>query len=813
MIKQLLLPALRGFTRNKFYTSLNILGLGIGMAVFLLIAQYVYFEKSYEDFIPNRNNLYRVSLQATRNGETVLSTAQQYAATGPAMKKEIPAVVNYARLFNLGYRNNVIITRPEGVAIRERKVLVADSSFLPMMGYSMLSGNAATALAAPNTAVISASHAKTYFGNEDPIGKTLRFQDDDLTDKLLTVTGVVEDLPASTHLKFNMLISFSTLYDNKFDEFWRRENVFTYVQLQQDADVAEVEKTLQTIFDKNKNADKDAQQFSASLQPISSIHLGSALAEEPETNGSANIVFFISIIGVFVLVIAWINYVNLGTARAVDRAKEVGVKKVVGAVRWQLIRQFIAEVGLMNFFSVIIACGIVVATWPAFNALAGLDLGYDALIQPWFFALLLALWLTGTLFSGFYPAWVLSSFKPVSILKGKFRNSGSGILLRKGLVVAQFVASVGLIAGTYIVYSQLDFMLKRNIGVDISQVMVMERPGILPGGRNDSIFRSSLDYFRDNLKSLPAVQAFSGSLTIPGKQREYKAMLRNTTGNNTDSFSARTNSMDYSSVDVFKLKLVAGRNFSRDISTDQRGAVIITESASRLLGYSNPVDAVGKMITVIDNTRTNRTVIGVVNDYHQLSLQKVQEPGWFYFSGYGGQYFTVRVNTANLSETIEQVNKYWSQAFPGNPFEYFFLDDYFNKQYANEQKFGKLSTTFALFAIIISCLGLFGLSAFIASQRIKEIGIRKILGASVLNITMMLSKDFLKLVLIAIVIATPLCWLVMNGWLQNFAYKIHISWWVFGGAGLMALLIALFTVSFQAVKAALANPVKSLKAE
>lgn len=801
----------RNLTKNKFFSGLNILGLAIGMAVFLLIAQYVYFEKSYENFIPNRDNIYRVSLNAFKNNEQLLSSAQHFPATGPAMKKEIPGVLSYARLFNIGYRNNVVVTNENAVAVRERKILVADSAFLPMMGYEMIEGNAVTALAEPNSAVISETHAKVFFGAQNPIGKTLRFQDDDLTDKSLKITGVFADLPDNTHLKFDMLASYSTFFNKNFDEFWRRENMFTYVQLQPGTDPLKVENILAAIIEKNKNTAGTGERFSANLQPITSIHLTSALAEEPDVNGSANIVFYIAIIGIFVMVIAWINYVNLSTARAINRAKEVGVKKVVGALRSQLMKQFLVEAALTNLISLVIAYGLVFAVWPAFKTLSGLNLDYSQLVQPWFIVLLAALWIGGSLLSGFYPALVLSSFKPVAILKGKFRNTSSGVLLRKGLVVTQFIASVSLIAGTFIIYSQINYMLNRDIGVNLNQVMAIERPAIQPGGRNDSIFRSNLDFFRAELKKLPDVQAVSGSLTIPGKQREYKAYLKKAIGS-TDSVRVRVNSMDYESIDVFQFKLVAGRNFSREISTDARGTIIITESAARQLGY-DPQEVIGKSITVVDNTITTRTVIGVVNDYHQLSLQNAQEPGWFYLSPYGGQYYTVRMNTANLSETLQQMEKHWAQAFPGNPMEYFFMDDYFNRQYVNEQKFSNLFTSFAFFAIFISCLGLFGLSAFIASQRIKEIGIRKILGASVLNITVMLSKDFLKLVLIAIVIATPAGWFVMNKWLENFAYKIDITPWIFAGAGIISLTIALLTVSFQAIKSAMMNPVKSLRTE
>jgi putative ABC transport system permease protein len=817
MAHRLLRPALRNLTKNKFFSSLNILGLAIGMAIFLLIAQYVYFEKSYEDFIPNRENIYRVSLQASRGSSPFLSTAQHFPATGPAIKKEIAGIERYARLFNLGYRNNVIITNENTgrgeIAVRERKVLVADSSFISMMGYKMLSGDAVTALREPGTAVISQTHAKIFFGNDDPMGKTLRFRDDDLTDKVLTVTGVLEDLPVNTHLKFDMLISLPTTFGKGVDESWGRESLFTYVQLQPGIDPARIEAAITAVINKNKSAAGNySVHYAGTLQPVSSIHLHSALAEEPEPNGSDNIVFFIGIIGIFVLGIAWINYINLSTARAVNRAKEVGVKKVLGAFRGQLIQQFLAEAAMVNFTSLVLAFGIVLLAWPAFNSLAGLNLGYSYLFQPWYLVLLFVLWTFGSLLSGFYPAWVLSAFRPVTILKGKFRSSSGGILLRKGLVVTQFMASVALIAGTYIVYSQLNYMLKRNIGVDISQVMVLESPGIIPGGRNDSIFNSHVDIFRNGLKSVPSVQSVATSLTIPGKTREYKSFLK-VAGPGNDSITARANSMDYEFLDVFKMKLLAGRNFSPELRAENKNAAIVTESAARKLGFQNPADIVGKMITVTENRRTDRLVVGVVNDYHQLSLQNAMEPGWFYCSPRGGQYYSIRINTNNLQQTIGQVEKYWTQAFPGNPFEYFFLDDYFNRQYANEQKFGKLFSSFALFAIIISCLGLFGLSAFMASQRIKEIGIRKILGASVVNIAFMLTKDFLKLVCIAIVIATPVAWMVMDNWLAQFAYSVDITVWIFIGAGMMAILIALLTISFQAIRSAVANPVKSLRTE
>ena len=822
MIQNLLLTAYRNIKKNKFFSFLNILGLAVGMAVFLLIAQYVKFERSYENFIPNRENIYRVSLTAYRNKELIMASAENYPGVGPALKKELPDVVSYARLYNMGYKNNVIIinenAKPDPVAFKQRKFLYADSTFLPMMGYIMAKGNAKTALAEPFTAVISEKYAHLYFGTADPIGKTLRLRDDDFTDELVKVTGVFKDLPLNTHLKFDVLFSYNTLYARgdwaiqRYKEGWRRKDMYTFIQLRPGANPKTIEARFTSIVDKYKPELKGSQEKQLlALQSLKDIHLYSDLAEEPETNGNAEIVFFLNLIGIFVLIIAWINYVNLSTARALTRAKEVGVRKVIGAFKHQLIIQFLTEAALVNLLSLTIAFGLVMLSLPYFNTISGLSLDRSYLYQSWFIGLMAILWIAGSLLSGFYPAWVLSSFKPVTVLKGKLKSSMRGIVLRKGLVVAQFMASVALIAGTFIVYSQLDFMMSRNLGMNINQVLVVERPGI--ADTNENVRNTAIDVFRNELKKNPSVEAVTASLTVPGKQREYKVTVKRYGSSTNDSTIVRVNGADYDFLDVFKMKLVAGRNFSRDYPKDRDTSVIITEMAARLLGFKKPEGAIGKTLLIPQFGDFKPIIVGVVNDYHQVSFKKPLDPSLFICAPYWGEFYSMRINTNHLSQTVQHVQKSWAKAFPGNPFEYFFLDDYFNKQYVNEQQFEKLFTTFAVLAIIISCLGLFGLSSYTATQRIKEIGIRKVLGASVMNITSMLSKDFLKLVIIAVLIASPVAWLVMNKWLESFAYRISVSVWIFAVAGLIALFIALITVSFQAIKAAVANPVESLRTE
>jgi putative ABC transport system permease protein len=591
--------------------------------------------------------------------------------------------------------------------------------------------------------------------------------------------------------------------------------MYTFIQLSPGTNPKIIESKLSAIVNKNRPGLKEAHEAQTmTLQSLKDIHLNSDLENEPESNGNANIVFFITLIGIFVLVIAWINYINLSTARAMGRAKEVGIRKVIGAHKYQLIVQFITESALVNLFSLFIAAIIVLLVLPYFNKISGLSLDFSYLSHPWFIGLLFLLWFTGTLLSGFYPAWVLSSFKPISVLKGKLKIASSGILLRKGLVIAQFMASVALISGTLIIYRQLHYMMSKNLGVNINQVVVMDRPGIaLKNEENYKAYDHAIDVFRDELKKSPDIEAASTSLTIPGHQRAFKVTIKPYGGNSKDSVFLRVNSMDYDFLNVYKMNIVAGRRFSKEFPHDPDTSVILTESAVRLMGYENPNDAIGKTIVITEFNNARQLIAGVVNDYHQVSLKKPIEPTMFFCSPYDGEYYSIRINTDHLPKTLEHIQASWAKAFPGNPFEYSFLDEYFNQQYNNERRFGELFTTFSALAIIISCLGLFGLSAFTASQRIKEIGIRKVLGASVANIAAMLSKDFLKLVLISIAITSPLAWFTMEVWLRNFAYRIDVSWWVFAVAGIVALLIALLTVSFQAIKAALTNPVKSLRTE
>lgn len=815
---------IRALRKNTFFSLLNIIGLALGMSVFLLVALYVHFEKSYESFNPNAATVYRITLETYVNNERVFSSAENYPEVANVIQ-ELPEVQDVTRLYNLGYKNNVIITnedaKPQPIAFKQRRFLYADSSFLSLMGYTLLAGDINTALSEPHTTVLTKQSAELYFGNENPIGKMLRMHDDDGNDELVRVTGIVKETPLNTHLKFDILFSYKTLLARtannatvesttaRFDHSWSRNDMYTYVRLAPGTNVSDFEHKLADLEqNKNLEAKQSGERNVLKLQPIQDIHLTSKLADESEANGDERIVSFSALIGLFVLAIAFINYINLSTAQAMERAREVGVRKIMGAVKRQLILQFLTEAACINLASLLLAYALIGLALPLFNSISGLPLTIQFLMQPWFVSLLAILWLSGTLLSGFYPALVLSSFQPMSIVKGRMKNSMRGVMLRKSLVVFQFMASVALIAGTLIVFRQLDHMLKEDLGMNMSQVLVVERPSIGPG---QAEFVNAFQQFKNTVKGNSAIESFSISGTVPGKQREYKVSLKRYGASDDQLITTRVNSMDYEFMDVYKMKILAGRVFSEAYTKDRDTAVVITESASRLLGFATPQDAIGQTVTVPG--WTSPIVVGVVNDYHQVSLKSKLEPALFYCDPVEGEFYSMRINGNAVDNAVRTVESAWKKSFPGNPFEYFFLDDYFNNQYKNEQRFGMLFTTFSVLALIIGCLGLLGLSAYTTIQRTKEIGIRKVLGSSETGIFSLLSIEYIKLIGIASVLAIPIVYFLMHHWIENFPYRTKISPIVFIVAGSTVLIIALLTVSIQTIRAARANPVKALRSE
>ncbi|WP_420578111.1 ABC transporter permease [Ekhidna sp.] len=820
MIKNYLLTSFRHLLKQRFFTFLNVLGLAIGLSAFWLINHYVTYERSYENFIENGDDIYRVQLDVYRNGELVYKSSENYAGVGAALKQEYPEVVEYARLYNMGSKNNVIITWEQGpngpVVFKQQKFLYADAPILKMFSYEMVQGDREKALEEPFTIAISETMAKNYFGDEDPMGKTLRLEDDDFNDEPCIVTGVFKDHPTNTHLKFDVLISFPTIYgryDGAIERYktgWRRKDYYTYVQLEPGTDSKQLEEKLPELVTKFKPelAEQNGEDVLL-LQPVKDIHLYSKLTDEAEINGDGEAVGYLAIIAWFIIIIACINYINLSTAKSVERAKEVGLRKVVGSQKAQLIIHFLIESSIVFLFSIIIGFLLVLVITPLFNSIGGTPSSYLIWTQPWFWISALVFWIGGSLITGFYPALVLSSFRPVEVLKGQFKGKSEGVFLRRALVVLQFATSVALIIGTLIVYEQMSFMQNQDLGYSTQQIMIVERPAT----RDTSDVQAQNDYmsFKNGLADQPMITGVAGSGMLPGKKLRFKTQMRMLDQDPAQATSFAISSMDYELFEILEMEMLAGRNFSQEFTNDSDTSIIINEYGARALGYS-PEEIIGKNVS-FDAFNWRPKVIGVLKNIHNESLQEAMQPLCFVLQQYNHEYMMVKMGTNNIEETIDLVNDQWNKSFAGNPFEFFFLDSYFDSYYQAEKSFRDLFLTFTVLAILIGCLGLFGLSSYTAVQKTKEIGIRKVLGSSTPGIVRLMFKDFLILIGIANLIAWPVAWYFLKGWLENYPYHININFLFFGLAALLVLLIAFLTVSYHTFKTAQLNPAKTLKYE
>jgi putative ABC transport system permease protein len=820
MIRNYLKVAWRNLRKNKTFSLINIAGLSIGMAACLLILQYVSFELSYDQFNKNAVDIYRVYNDRYQNGKLIQHGTITYSAIGKAMQDDFPEVVNHARVEPFG---KTIISNNNSKRIGEQNVLAVDNSFLSMFSYSLLAGDIQTALKSPYTAILSATSARKIFDVRDNnfrslLGSVIFMGTDSIPYK---ITGICKDVPEYSHLQFDILASYTTMlsganpykaadYDFTDSDFWH------YIQLKQGTDY----KALQAKFTAFSERHFQGNKVSGSvekfyLQPLSKAHLYSDFEYEIGKTGSATVVWGLLLIAVLIIVIAWVNYVNLATAKSMERAKEVGVRKVAGATKRQLIRQFLTESLIINVLALLVALLIVTLIQRNFNILIQHRLSLSNLFQKGLngyniSAALISLIIGGVFISGFYPAFVLSSFKPILVLKGKFIASNKGAILRKVLVIGQFAVTVALIIGSFVVYKQIRYVNEQNLGYNLSQILIVKPPELT---LFDSTFITRENSFTEELKQLPNVVGASSSNRVPGDELGRTFDVHRTDLNSKDHFTVRNMGAGYDFIKLYGIKLLAGRNFTSidyDYDFKKLHNIIMNESAIKLLGFSSDDDAIGKSITMFN---TKWDVIGVINDFHQKSLRYPLEPTVI-FPTYGSYNpISVKVSTRDISSTITNIRKKYDAFFPGNLFDYYFLDEKFNQQYSNDQLFGKVFAFFAGFGIFIACLGLLGLSLFATAQRTKEIGVRKVLGASIPNIVLLLSKDFIRLIIVAIVIASPVAWYVMHKWLQDFAYRVNMSWWIFFAAGFLAIVIALATISFQAIKAAMANPVKSLRTE
>ena len=799
----------RNIKKNWSYSLLNILGLALGIAACLFILQYVSYERSYDKFHTNHEDLYRVRYMVYRAGELNIDCAAAVPRVGPFMKEKMPEVVDFARVYPM----SGIISFGD-VHFRETRMHMTDPAFLKMFSYPLIKGDVETALKDPFTVVITESMAKKYFGSDEALGKTLRFNDR----YDVEVTGVTTDVPDNSHFKYDFLVSFETLNtqtkndngESASETSWGWYDYNTYVQLRSGTDPNEFDRRFDQALVEERKEDFEKYNFKSAfpLQPITDIHLYSNLLQEsePEEQGDGRAVEFLSIIAFFILLIAWINYINLATAKSADRSKEVGVRKTLGATKKQLVFQFLTESFVLNGIAMLLALLLVATGIGYFNQLTGSNLNFDFLFSSSFWGVAAVILFAGSLLSGLYPAVILSSYKPVSVLKGKLHSLNVNNILRKSLVVFQFTASIALIAGTIIVYQQLKHMRHLDLGFEMTDMLVVQGPWVRGV---DSLFETKNIAFKEELNSKANIARIASGSNIPGDEIFWTNSIRRDGRPENENKIIYNVGVDYNYFPTYNIDLVAGRNYDINMRTDT-SSIILNAEATRYLGFESPEATINQKVFFWGKPWN---VVGVVDDYNQMTAKDAISPLAFHLQPRSSGYYTMKLKGDDYSSTFTEVQQTFESFFPGNPFKYFFLDDFFNRQYNNDQKFSRVFTLFAAFAIFVACLGLFGLSSFNVLRRSKEIGVRKVLGATVTGIVRLLSKEFIILLLIANVLAWPLIYFGMSQWLEGFASRISISFFPFLIAGLMVVIVAMTTISFKIVQAALANPVESIRDE
>jgi putative ABC transport system permease protein len=808
MLKNYFITAYRNLWRNRSFSLINITGLAIGLAVFLMILEFVAFEWSANRFHENYDRLYRVAVTKKESG------AGYYLAPGlsPMIKDKVPAVESSVRVAD-GIGGGVISVTENGKdvkAFRQESMLYVEGNFLQVFSFPVIDGNAS--LQQPKTMAVSERFAKKMFGKTDVAGNTVTVSDQ-FGNTAYTINAVFNDMPERSDIKTDILLSLHTLENpaNRDENEWADPNglrsgfVNIYLLLKKDADADNAAKQLTGLL---HSADKESKGDVLALQPFSQLHLAPSFDYPFQTFGSLTLVLMLLAVAILILAIAWINYINLSTVQALKRAKETGVRKVLGASRSQLAVQYLSETFLLTLTAGAIAVLLVNLLQDVFNSFTGRPLSLAVLNTGWFWATAIGFIFLGSLLSGGYVAFVLSSFKPITAIRGRLGGRMSGLALRKGLVVFQFSISIVFIVATIVLYLQLQFMQKGTEGLDLKQLLVIKGPTVSTDAQAEKNAA-----FKNELGRLPAISKIAASNNVPGQGYNFSTAgitrLNPVKGDEKNNYKMFICDNNY--FDTYGIAFAQGKTFTPDEANDgwrKSKKIILNEKAAAQLGFAAGENIIGKKILWEEEYE----IAGLVKDYNHLSMHQATDPIIF-LPSVSFVYFTVQTGAGGMQEKINTIRQRYLEYFPGNPFDYFFADEAYGNQYRSEQQLGKIFIGSALLAIIIACLGLFGLAAFTAQQRIKEIGIRKVLGASVASITQLLSKDFIKLVIISICIATPVAWWAMSSWLAGFAYRIDLAWWIFATAGLLAVLIAWVTVSFQAVKAAIVNPVKNLRTE
>ena len=801
MFRNYLKIAIRNLVNQKAYSAINIMGLAIGLTACILVGLFVKQEFEYDSYLSTSDNVYRIIEEVHRpSGEA------KYGMTPGNLKTTIegvfPEVKDVARIY---FSYDDLVTNGE-MKIYEDNIIYADSTFFSLFPYEAVSGNRDDFLKRKNTMVITESMADKYFRNDNPIGKTLILNNKNE----LEIVGVIKDVPVNSHFKFDFVATYKTLYDTptgNFIEQWGATfGSYTYLMTYDNVDVKSLgEKITTEIVDKHFDLPQGLS-MKLLLQPIEDIHLYSSMQDEIEPTSNVSYIIILSAIAFFIILLACINFVNLTTARAVKRAKEIGIRKVLGAFKHQLIKQFLGESIVVSYLALVVAFVLVEVVSPGFNTLIGTEVSIDYFSN----VIIVIVILFTTTFIGFlaglYPSFVLTHYQPVDVLKGSNRTTGGSkgsVFLRKGLVLFQFTISIGLIVLTLILNKQVDFMRNYDMGFEKEHTIVMETPVRI---------RDNYEAIKSELNSISGVNASCACLGVPVYDSGYGTNLDTKTENGGESINISVKTIDDDYQNIFNLKLVAGRMLSELTGADYYSVSIVNESLVRKLGYSDPIEVIGKTYRIGLNNFTLE-IVGVIEDFHYKSLHEEVTP--LIFMRWRGIYqeLAVKVSPVNMSTTINNIEKVWNKFFPGYPFTFSFLDEKIDGLYKAEDRSFRVITTFSMLAIFIACLGLLGLTFYSAEQKRKEIGVRKVLGATVSGLVTTITSDFLKLVLIANLVAIPLSYYLANKWLDGFVYRTDIDVMIFVEAGLIALLIAFITIGYTVLRSATANPVEALKYE
>lgn len=820
MLKNYFKIAWRNLMKNKVFSFINIFGLTVGLTCCMLITLYIVNELSYDKYHKNADNLYQLGTLFITPGEEV--KPENWKATTPPpmgqmMKQEFPEIQETTRLLGLFAEDKTLLQYKENngdlKSFYETKGYLADSTFFRLFTYNFIEGDAATALSNPNTVVLSEEIAKKIFGNQTALNKIIRISSNTNGDHDYTVTGVFKPINAPSHIDARFFVSLKggdmEPYINRATDLASNNMFFTYFLLRPGSDPKKLEAKFPAFMKKYAEKDlkamgRDKKQFLTALQDI---HLHSLISQNVTASGSVTYLYILASIALFILLIACINFMNLSTARSSKRSAEVGIRKVLGAEKSSLVRQFLGESLLMSFIAFLFAFVLTLLLLPPFNYVSGKNLSFSIASHGWMITAFLALTFITGLAAGSYPAFYLSSFIPVKVLKGRFSNSLAAISLRKGLVVFQFIISVVLIVASVVIGNQMRYMRSKDLGFDKDRQIVISL--------RSQTAKGIYTYLKNELRRIQQVQSVGASQYYPGIFNASDNPFYREGQTMNDAKSTSTNRVDADFLQTLGIQPIAGRLFSEQFPADTNFRVILNETAIKQIGFASPQQSIGKKVFFDWQGQAYRfDIIGVVKDFHYQDLQVPIKPYAFQLNSQPYyNYIVVHAKAGDMTPLIKSIEATWHALNPNEPLEYSFLDEDFQKNYDAENKLSAIVTYFTIIAILISCLGLFGLATFSAEQRTKEIGVRKVLGASIASIVGLLSKDFLRLVAISICIASPIAWYAMNKWLQDFAYRTNISWTVFAITALIALLIAVITISFQAVRAALSNPVKSLRTE